>query len=404
MSSGGASSSEAAAATPAPFLYESPPRPPPAPLTYENLQSLSRQTFSPHPRLPPASALSDLHSGSSFDPPYLNARRHILKSAQIVLLRGQPPPNVQAQLNAIWESGQSERRASKIRRIAEKLADKLRVRYTQDKSSHDAWIAPFTWALRKLDSGHRLLTVSGEKLTGLSGPRTQFLEGSPPSPTLSMSNMVPPVSSTSHPSSSPTYITLPPRPTLLLGFRVEDVLKGLVERGLPQVATELYLDLLNEDKEICFAPTRDGRIELRYPFLAVEAQRETTGKPLTTTHYENMLSGSYIIHHQIMITMALESGCFVPGEDGQSPLFFSIAIQGCAMELWVHYFQDSEYRMNRIQDGEGMDFGDILVKLDCIISWYKDKFSTSVMDAVAKKINDEVEGAVRQTRDAGLEV
>ncbi len=111
---------------------------------------------------------------------------------------------------------------------------------------------------------------------------------------------------------------------------------------------------------------------------------------MASAHYQTSRSGCFIVNHQRQLTKAFGNNCFIPGENGKTPLVFSVSAVGDILDLWVHYFQ-YRYKMNRIQIRGGYELADLFLKLDRIMGWYKDNVLNEAADVLFLKFSDQEE-------------
>ncbi|OQV10774.1 hypothetical protein CLAIMM_14717 [Cladophialophora immunda] len=380
----------------------------PLPLTRRNLKKLDKMTASGTHSSSTRTRTTSLGTSS------LNHRRQKLEVAGVKIVRGPPPLEIQALLELIWAREVSDERREQVTKIVDKMSGNFEL--LDHGSREDDWIDPIVLALGELDPDNVFCMAKKSDLSDRLRPapppplrlrrplprpsrlprqckKPQGIQRKSTKLNASRSLPLPPPTSPPSPPPPPQSSAAPiqtPIPDVLLGFHPRKIVQALVQRNLGKETAERYLEQLNDMRELCFTPTREQAIAVRYPFLVIEGKAYSTGQGLSAAHYQTSRAGCYLVNHQRQLRKALESNCFGPGGSGKSPLVFSIATHGDVLDLWVHYF-DHGYKMNRIDVYGWRGFGDLFLKLERIMGWSMDNTLNQVADALVAKFLDRIQ-------------
>lgn len=211
-----------------------------------------------------------------------------------------------------------------------------------------------------------------------------------PSPGTSQSTMPPPSIPRTSADAAPAYLiqdgaVKTPRPDFTCGFQSWAVIQALSKRGLSQLNAKILLEELQDGRNLYSDPTQHI-MDIRFPLLAIEGKAHSTGKTIFEAENQAAVSGSSMLILRRQLQTLYDS--VVPSVQGrQEPIAFSLCTQGPIMELWVHHIVTegsiTEYHMNPIATCHGSlcdELERFLLKVDCLISWYKDDYLGEIAD------------------------
>ena len=163
-----------------------------------------------------------------------------------------------------------------------------------------------------------------------------------------------------------------------------------MERGLSKFQTRGFLAALQREQKLCSDPTQHF-LDVRFPVLVIEGKAYATGKTLFEAENQAAVSGSAMLNVQRQLASLTDGIVDLShtdeSTDRKSPLAFSLCTQGPILELWVHHvvFEDNgtRYYMNLMAACHASlcdDLETFLLKLDRLLTWYKQDYLKEVVD------------------------
>lgn len=201
-----------------------------------------------------------------------------------------------------------------------------------------------------------------------------------------------------------------PRPDITIGIRTAVLVQELRKQGLYHAAARDLLKNLQEragyrddrnqwQPALISEPTQRS-LNVRFPFLVVEAKSQATGGTMFVAENQAAVSGACALGMQrrlnkLVLESDEENDSYAdrkhppprPEDQGNTPLAFSISTQGVLHELWAHYTVatdgDPEVHMMMVGGCVPANLQDIcrwLAIVDNVMAWGTGQFLRSVVE------------------------
>ena len=322
-------------------------------------------------------------------------RYHILDRAKVYIHPELPPPEIQVQMNAIFNREIPEERRRAISDIAKETSQNFIINL---RAAHreDDLVELIYDALRMMHKDDTLQFARKEGIALTLAPiytpmcANLYIDWAPSlKPTIQHTwNFH--ASRQSNEANDTFDHPKTPRPNFTIGLRHSTITNALVKRGLSEYKATSLLEELQHEQILCSDPTQHS-LNIRFPLLVIEGKAYATGKTAFEAQNQAAIPGSSMVNlQQRFINLSTSIFPNVPRKKS-TPLAFSICSEGPQIEFWVHYavLRDNVrcHYMNIFRTCYGSLQGgleDFLVDMERLMRWTKETFLEEVADQLLK--------------------